>query len=62
MVNNTKISGNWSEQKEKLKKRYSDLTDNDLLFKDGSKEAMYRRLYTKLGITKDVLIKIIEEL
>jgi uncharacterized protein YjbJ (UPF0337 family) len=62
MMNKTEISGNWNEQKGKLKQRFASLTDNDLLFAEGKKDEMYGRLQVKLGKSKDELRKIIEAL
>jgi len=30
-----KIKGNWNEVKGKIKQKYADLTDNDLLYEEG---------------------------
>ncbi|MBN1767820.1 MAG: CsbD family protein [Prolixibacteraceae bacterium] len=61
-MNTTELSGNWNEQKGKLKQKYATLTDNDLLFAEGKKEEMLGRLQTKLGKTKEELHKIISSL
>jgi uncharacterized protein YjbJ (UPF0337 family) len=54
--------GNWDEQKDKLKQKFAALTDNDMLFKEGTKDEMISKLQKKLGKTKDELLKIIEGL
>ncbi|MFA9390166.1 MAG: CsbD family protein [Prolixibacteraceae bacterium] len=61
-MNSTQISGNWNEQKGKLKQKFATLTDNDLLFVEGKKEEMFGRLQVKLGKTKEELHKLIEAL
>ena len=61
-MNLTSLQGTWNEQKGKLKQRYSELTDNDLLYEEGRKEEMYGRLQEKLGKTKEELHKIIQAL
>jgi uncharacterized protein YjbJ (UPF0337 family) len=61
-MNSTELSGNWEEQKEKLKQKFAALTENDLFFSDGKKEEMIEKLKVKLGITKEELLKIIEKL
>ena len=33
-----KLKGDWNETKGKLKQRYADLTDNDLLFEEGKED------------------------
>jgi uncharacterized protein YjbJ (UPF0337 family) len=62
MINKTEITGNWNEQKGKLKQKFAFLTDNDLLFAEGKKDEMYGRLQKKLGKTKEELYSIIEGL
>jgi uncharacterized protein YjbJ (UPF0337 family) len=58
-MNTTEIKGNWNEQKAKLKKQFAVLTDNDLMFEEGKKDAMMAKLQIKLGQTKEQLHKII---
>jgi uncharacterized protein YjbJ (UPF0337 family) len=62
MTNITELKGSWHEQKGRLKQKFAVLTDNDLLFVEGKKEAMLGKLQVKLGKTKEELNKIIEEL
>jgi len=52
----------WTEQKSKLKQRFSDLTDEDLNFEEGQKETMYANLQTKLGKTREELDNILQSL
>ena len=54
----TELTGNWNEQKGKLKKKFALLTDSDLLFESGKKEEMLGRLQIKLGKTREELQKI----
>jgi uncharacterized protein YjbJ (UPF0337 family) len=61
-MNTTELKGNWEQQKGKLKQKFAMLTDNDLLFAEGKKDEMYGRLETKLGKTKEELLKIISGL
>ena len=58
----SEIKGTWNEQKGKLKQRYAELTDNDLLYEEGKREEMYGRIQEKLGKTKEELHKIIQDL
>ena len=59
---NTTIKGNWKEQKEKLKRKFTNLTDDDLTFEDGEKDEMFERLQYKLGKKKGELHRIIASL
>jgi len=61
-MNTTELKGNWHELKGKLKKKFADLTDNDLLYVEGREEELYGRLQTKLGKSEDEVRKLIEEL
>jgi uncharacterized protein YjbJ (UPF0337 family) len=61
-MNTTQLTGNWEEQKGKLKQKFAILTDNDILMLEGKKEEMLGRLQIKLGKTKEELQKIISEL
>lgn len=53
------LNGNWEEQKDKLKQKFTALTDNDLLFEDGKKEEIIEKLQLQLGKTKEEIYKII---
>jgi len=57
-----KIEGNWNEIKGKLKQKYSNLTDDDLVFIEGKGEELLGRLEKKTGKKKDELKKEIETL
>lgn len=61
-MNTTELKGNWEEQKGKLKQKFGQLTDDDLLFAEGKKDEMLGRLQIKLGKTKDDLFKILSDL
>jgi uncharacterized protein YjbJ (UPF0337 family) len=61
-MNTTEITGNWETIKGKLKQKYAQLTDDDLLMVEGKKEEMMGKLQIKLGKTKDEMHKIITEL
>lgn len=57
-----KIKGTWNELKGKLKQKYGELTDDDLVFADGKDDEMLGRLQKKLGKTKEDIRKEIEQL
>ncbi len=61
-MNTTEVKGNWNEQKGKLKQKFAQLTDDDLLFAEGKKDEMMGRLQVKLGKSKEELHKIIAAL
>lgn len=51
--------GYWKDKKEKLLKRYQNLTDKDLRLVEGKEEEMIKILAIKLGKTKQELLNII---
>jgi uncharacterized protein YjbJ (UPF0337 family) len=61
-MNATELKGNWNEQKGKLKQKFANLTDNDLMYAEGKKDEMMGKLQIKLGKTKEELHKIINSL
>ena len=61
-MNSLIITANWNELAGKLKQLYANLTDDDLLFKEGKEEELLGRLQNKLGKTKEELHKIISKL
>lgn len=60
-MNNLQIKGNWNEKKGKLKKKYAELTDDDLQYTEGKSEELLGRLQKRLGISKDETITIIRD-
>ena len=61
-MNILKLKGDWNEAAGKLKQKYANLTDNDLIFQQGKEEELLGRLQTKVGKTKEQLRKIISKL
>jgi uncharacterized protein YjbJ (UPF0337 family) len=43
------VKGNWNQLKGKLKQKYADLTDDDLLYIEGKEDELFGRLQKKLG-------------
>lgn len=58
-MNTLSIKGNWNEVAGKLKQKYANLTDDDLLFKKGKEEELLGRLQNKLGKTKEEISNLI---
>lgn len=56
------ITGNWGDQKAKLKQEYAQLTDSDLNFQPGKKDEMLEKMQIKLGKTQEQLYGIINAL
>lgn len=61
-MNSTEIKGNWNEIKGKLKQKYAELTEDDLLYEEGKEDELFGRLQQKIGKTKDEITKWYNEL
>ena len=61
-MNEQTIKGNWNELKGKLKQKYADLTDDDLMYAEGKEDELYGKLQQKLGKTKEELQRELNEL
>ena len=61
-MNTFTMKGNWNEIAGKLKQQFANLTDDDLLFKQGKEEELLGRLQQKLGKTKEELRKLIAKI
>lgn len=49
------LKGSWNEAKGKLKQKYANLTDDDLLFEEGKEDELFGRLQKKTGESKEAL-------
>jgi uncharacterized protein YjbJ (UPF0337 family) len=56
------MKGSWNEIKGKLKQKYGQLTDDDLMFAEGKEDELLGRLQKRLGRTKDELRAEIEDM
>ena len=56
------MKGSWNEVKGKLKQKYGQLTDDDLMFAEGKEDELLGRLQKRLGRTKDELRSEIEDM
>ena len=56
------MKGSWNEVKGKLKQKYGQLTDDDLMFAEGKEDELLGRLQMRLGRTKDELRSEIEDM
>ena len=56
------MKGNWNEVKGKLKQKYGQLTDDDLMFAEGKEDELLGRLQKRLGRTQDEIRAEIEDM
>lgn len=52
----------WSQKKEKLKKQYTTLSDDDLMYEKGEEEELISRIQRKLGKSKKEVKQLIKRL
>ncbi len=57
-----KLKGTWNEVKGKMKQKYADLTDDDLLFEEGKDDELLGRIQKKIGKSKEEVKDWIESL
>lgn len=57
-----KIKGNWNEMKGKLKQKFANLTDDDLLYEEGKEDELYGRLQQRLGKSREEVERLLNEL
>ena len=56
------VKGKLQEWKGKLKQKYAELTDDDLLYEEGKDEEWLGKIVNKTGQAKDDLVKWLKEL
>jgi uncharacterized protein YjbJ (UPF0337 family) len=61
-MNKLNIKGNMNEVIGKLKQKFANLNDDDLLFIEGKEEEFVGRLQKKLGKTKEEIRILIEKI
>ena len=61
-MNELQFRGEWNEVKGKLKKKYGQLTDDDLTYAEGREDELLGRLQKKLGKKKEEIQEIIKQL
>jgi uncharacterized protein YjbJ (UPF0337 family) len=60
MPNSKEINGKWDELKGKLKQKYANLTDNDLLFEEGKEDETWGKIQQKVGKTEKEIKSLFE--
>ena len=61
-MNKLTFKGTWNEVQGKLKQKYGQLTDDDLVYAEGKHDELLGRLQKKLGKAEDEVRKIIADL
>lgn len=61
-MNKSIFSGNWDVIKGKLKQKYANLTDDDLMYTEGREDETLGRIEKKIGKSRQDLEKLIRGL
>jgi uncharacterized protein YjbJ (UPF0337 family) len=61
-MNKLGIKGEWNEVAGKLKQKYAELTDDDLLLEEGKEDELLGKLQKKLGKTKEQINSLIKKI
>lgn len=62
MKNSTELVSDWNEIKEKLRRQFSTLTDEDLWMEDGNQDELLEKLEAKLGMPKKEIYDMISQI
>lgn len=60
MPNSDEIKGSWEQLKGKLKQKYAELTDDDLMYEEGQEQEMWGKLQQKLGKTMNEIKSLLD--
>lgn len=60
MPNSKEIKGKLNELKGKLKQKYTELTDDDLLFEEGKEDETWGKIQQKVGKTEKEIRSLLE--
>ena len=61
-MNKLQIKGNWNEVKGKIKQKYGELTNDDLVYVEGKEDELLGRIQKKTGKAKEMLVDEINNL
>ena len=57
-----RIKGNWNQMKGKIKQKYPDLTDDDLMFVTGRENELLGKIQRKTGKSRDEVVSYINSI
>ena len=57
-----RIKGNWNQMKGKIKQKYPDLTDDDLMLVNGKEDDLLGRIQRKTGKSRDEVVSYINSI
>lgn len=62
MTNQLQLKGNWNELKGKLKAKWAQLTDDDLLYTEGKEEELMGRIQKRTGESQEAVKKAFQDI
>ena len=62
MENSKEVTSNWAVIKDKLMQQFSTLTEEDLTTESGTQEEVFNKLEAKLGMPKEEIYAIINQM
>jgi len=62
MMDRLRIKGNWNELKGRIKQKWGDLTDDDLMYEEGKDDELIGKIQKKTGRTQEEIIDYINSL
>jgi len=62
MMDRVRIKGNWNELKGRIKQKWGDLTDDDLMYEEGKDDELIGKIQKKTGRTREEIIDYINSL
>ena len=62
MKNSAELPSDWNEIKEKLRRQFSTLTEEDLWMEDGNQDELLGKLEAKLGMPKKEIYDMISQI
>lgn len=60
-MNKTTLKGNWNVIKGKLKQKYGQLTDEDLVYTEGKEDELIGNIQRKVGKSREEVEEMFEE-
>jgi len=60
-MNTLHVKGDWNIAKGKLKQKYAQLTDNDLVYTEGQEDELVGRIQKRTGDSKDAIQRFIDD-
>lgn len=56
-----KLKGNWNVTKGKLKQKYANLTDSDLLYEEGREDELIGRIQKRTGAAREEIDRFLKD-